>query len=61
MATPICESAGGDAGVAVELPFTIKNRWRFKARVAQGTFGAVYAGTDLRTHERVCTHMITLP
>ena len=32
---------GGDSGAEVEVPFTIKNRWRFKTKVAQGTFGAV--------------------
>ena len=37
----------------VVLPLTIKERWKFRHRIGQGSFGAVFSGRDVRTKARV--------
>jgi hypothetical protein len=37
----------------VPLPLLIKDRWKFKSRIGQGSFGAVFSGRDLRTGQRL--------
>jgi serine/threonine protein kinase len=41
----------------VPLPLTIKQRWKFKHRIGQGSFGAVFSGRDLRTKARVAAKL----
>ena len=41
----------------VPLPLVIKDRWKFKHRIGQGSFGAVFSGRDLRTKARVAAKL----
>lgn len=41
----------------VSLPLIIKERWKFKARIGQGSFGAVFSGRDLRTGAKVAVKL----
>ena len=41
----------------VKLPLVIKDRWKFKHRIGQGSFGAVFSGRDLRTKARVAAKL----
>ena len=41
----------------VVLPLVIKDRWKFKHRIGQGSFGAVFSGRDVRTKARVAAKL----
>ena len=48
-----CAAASQPDFPPVELPLVIKRRWKFKTRIGQGSFGAVFSGRDLQTGERL--------